>query len=89
MSGTERIVNKKQLSAPVRKPSGSASCGILDLTWVSCRWIDGDPLGEHSWCGEVKSRGAYCAYHAGMAYQPPAERKKPVGSWLDKQRRAA
>lgn len=75
--------------SPTSVPDGTAGCGLMDLTWRSCRWIDGDPSGQHSYCAQTKVRGSYCARHAAMAYQPPAERKKPVGSWLDKQRRAA
>lgn len=59
----------------VPKPTGAAGCGLLDLTSFSCRWIEGDPSGDHHYCGEMKVHGAYCAYHAAMAYQPAATRQ--------------
>lgn len=53
---------------------GADGCGILDLVDRSCRWINGDPAGKHSWCGKTRERGFYCADHAKIAYLPPANR---------------
>ena len=77
-------------AVPIVQPSGGAACDILGLKPWSCRWIDGDPLTSPArYCGEPRTRGAYCAYHGAMAYVPVAERDKPIKTWLDGKREAA
>jgi hypothetical protein len=36
-----------------------------------CHWPIGDPAnGEFTFCGRLRSRGAYCDAHAAAAYRP-------------------
>lgn len=40
------------------------------LNWHHCRFPYGDPgTQDFFFCGATKERGAYCAYHAAIAYQ--------------------
>ena len=50
---------------------------ILELTEQTCRWPVGDPgSGDFFFCGGNAVVGLpYCAYHARVAYQPPAARR--------------
>lgn len=53
----------------------------LQLTQLSertCKWPNGDPLTEDfSFCGnEAGDNGPYCGYHAKIAFQPAAERRR-------------
>ena len=53
-------------------------CTILDLTDSKCRWPIGDPgQPDFFFCGG-KTVGTlpYCGYHARIAYQPAAERRR-------------
>jgi GcrA cell cycle regulator len=51
---------------------------LLELTDKTCRWPIGDPATpEFFFCGGNPLIGLpYCHYHARIAYQPPAERRK-------------
>lgn len=38
--------------------------GLMDIGAHDCRWIDGDPLAEHSFCGKpVKEGSSWCPEH--------------------------
>jgi GcrA cell cycle regulator len=51
---------------------------ILELTDATCRWPMGDPgTAEFCYCGsQTKTSLPYCPYHARVAYQPLAERRR-------------
>jgi len=51
---------------------------ILELTEQTCRWPIGDPgSSEFFFCGGNTIGGLpYCAYHARIAYQPAADRRR-------------
>jgi len=51
---------------------------ILELTEQTCRWPIGDPgSSDFFFCGGNTVNGLpYCAYHARLAYQPPADRRR-------------
>ena len=51
---------------------------ILELTEQTCRWPIGDPgSSDFFFCGGNTVDGLpYCAYHARLAYQPPADRRR-------------
>lgn len=51
---------------------------ILNLTESTCKWPIGDPgRPDFFFCGRKSDNGIpYCAYHARIAYQPSAERKR-------------
>jgi GcrA cell cycle regulator len=51
---------------------------LLELSERTCKWPNGDPLHEEfSFCGnDVGEAGPYCGYHARVAYQPVAERRR-------------
>lgn len=43
--------------------------GLGDLQRRTCRWMDGDPRGEHFYCGnETATRSSYCPCHHAVAY---------------------
>jgi hypothetical protein len=42
--------------------------GTLDLEPNMCRWIDGDPKGDHSYCGKPTGGRSYCATHIPRVY---------------------
>jgi len=51
---------------------------ILQLNESTCRWPFGEP-GAESFCycgGQAKADMPYCPYHARIAYQPLAERRR-------------
>ena len=59
---------------------------IVELKESMCRWPLGDPAdSEFRYCGSPTASGPYCAYHAGLAYQPAQERRRD----RDRARRAA
>lgn len=40
------------------------------LTRTSCRWIDGDPRGDHAYCGlRARDGSSYCQHHHALAYR--------------------
>jgi len=51
---------------------------LLELSDKTCRWPIGDPATpEFFFCGGIPLMGLpYCHYHARIAYQPPAERRR-------------
>jgi GcrA cell cycle regulator len=51
---------------------------ILELTEATCRWPMGDPgNADFVYCGsQTKTSLPYCPYHARIAYQPLAERRR-------------
>ncbi len=51
---------------------------IMDLREYMCRWPMGDPTSpEFRFCGGRSATGLpYCAYHARIAYQPAADRRR-------------
>lgn len=51
---------------------------ILNLTEQTCKWPIGDPgRPDFFFCGRKSDSGIpYCAYHARIAYQPSAERRR-------------
>jgi GcrA cell cycle regulator len=53
-------------------------CSLLELNDSKCRWPIGDPgSAEFAFCGGNTVEGIpYCGYHARIAYQPVAERRK-------------
>jgi GcrA cell cycle regulator len=53
-------------------------CSLLELNDSKCRWPIGDPgSAEFSFCGGKTVEGVvYCGYHARIAYQPVADRRK-------------
>lgn len=57
-------------------PPRRGTATVLSVRRGQCRWPIGDPLAvDFSICGSPAVRGAYCAGHAEIAYQPFA--KKP------------
>lgn len=67
---------KPQLDAVVVPISKRAS--ILTLTETTCKWPIGDPGdGDFHFCGCKSEAGSpYCEYHAEIAYQPSADRRR-------------
>lgn len=51
---------------------------ITQLSEATCRWPFGDPTSEEfAYCGSsTKQNTPYCPYHARMAYQPLADRRR-------------
>jgi GcrA cell cycle regulator len=58
--------------------SQSGGVTIMELREGVCRWPLGDPTTpEFRYCGARAGEGLpYCPYHAQLAYQPAAERKR-------------
>ncbi|MEN5084195.1 GcrA family cell cycle regulator [Bosea sp. TWI1241] len=56
----------------------SERVSIMDLREYMCRWPMGDPTTpEFRFCGARSSTGLpYCSYHARIAYQPAADRRR-------------
>jgi GcrA cell cycle regulator len=54
---------------------------IMDLREYMCRWPMGDPTTpEFRFCGGRSQTGMpYCGYHARIAYQPAADRRRDRG----------
>ncbi len=51
---------------------------LIELTEKTCKWPIGDPLMEEfHFCGHDSGESSpYCTYHARLAFQPSAERKR-------------
>ena len=51
---------------------------LTELTEKTCKWPIGDPLTEDfAFCGaDCDDNAPYCTYHARLAFQPAAERKR-------------
>ena len=56
----------------------SRKLSLTDLTERTCKWPVGDPLkDDFHFCGaDASDASPYCGYHAKLAYQPVAERRK-------------
>ena len=52
-------------------------CSLLELDQEKCHWPIGDPgQPDFFFCGGVTANGPYCGYHARIAYQPVADRRR-------------
>src|SRR5690606_20678041 len=51
---------------------------LVELNERTCKWPNGDPLSEDfHFCGnDAAESGPYCKYHAKIAFQPAAERRR-------------
>lgn len=51
---------------------------LIQLSEKTCKWPNGDPLSEDfNFCGnDVGDSGPYCGFHASVAFQPAAERRR-------------
>ena len=51
---------------------------LIELNERTCKWPIGDPLaaGFHFCGAEASDTGPYCRYHARIAFQPPADRRR-------------
>jgi GcrA cell cycle regulator len=66
------------------RPSGnvvvpiSRKLALTELTERTCKWPMGDPLtDDFHFCGcESSDASPYCSYHAKLAYQPVADRRR-------------
>jgi Uncharacterized protein conserved in bacteria len=56
----------------------SRRLSLVQLTERTCKWPIGDPLQEgFHFCGNDSGEASpYCGYHARLAFQPSAERKR-------------
>src|SRR5262249_30485688 len=56
----------------------SRRLSLIQLNDRTCKWPNGDPLTEDfSFCGnDSMESGPYCTYHARVAFQPAAERRR-------------
>ena len=56
----------------------SRRLSLVQLSERTCKWPNGDPLTEDfSFCGnDSADSGPYCTYHARLAFQPAAERRR-------------
>lgn len=69
---------------PVIKPAAdvvvpiSKKLSLIELNEKTCKWPIGDPLTEDfHFCGNDSGEsGPYCTYHASLAFQPPADRRR-------------
>lgn len=67
---------KPKVDAPLRAPTAKM-LRLTQLTERTCKWPVGDPLKPgFGFCGVEVEDKPYCRFHRGLAYQPPAERKK-------------
>lgn len=55
---------------------------LTELTERTCKWPIGDPMADDfHFCGcESSDSSPYCAYHAKLAYQPVAERRRAAAA---------
>lgn len=62
--------------APPPAPLPSLKVALLDLKAEDCRYIDGDPRAEHSYCGHPRQPGSsYCAWHHRVCYSAVSEHR--------------
>lgn len=56
----------------------SLMLALTDLTERTCKWPEGDPQSEDfHFCGhDAGDATPYCAFHASLAYQPVADRRR-------------
>lgn len=71
--GRQAPVRHEEIEAPV-----PLKLELVQLTEMTCKWPIGDPAeDDFHFCGHgVKEGGPYCAYHANLAYQPLADRRR-------------
>ncbi len=79
----QALVAYEVQSEPVAEPIENIMpigqrCTLLELSDDKCRWPIGDPgSAEFFFCGGRPSGDApYCGYHARIAYQPVADRRR-------------
>ncbi|MFB2549762.1 GcrA family cell cycle regulator [Ensifer soli] len=77
----EEVVETVVEVAPVRSNvvvPMTRSIGLTQLTERTCKWPIGDPLNEEfHFCGnDSPDSSPYCSFHARIAYQPSAERRR-------------
>ncbi len=60
----------------------SRKLSLTDLTERTCKWPVGDPLkDDFHFCGvDASDASPYCGYHAKLAYQPVAERRRAAAA---------
>ncbi|MGI9401070.1 MAG: GcrA family cell cycle regulator [Rhizobiaceae bacterium] len=70
---TNRALIEEDIEAP--KPLKIA---LTELTEKTCKWPLGDPAtDDFHFCGhDICESGPYCRYHAKLAYQPVADRRR-------------
>ncbi len=58
-------------------PESKKLC-LVEISEKTCKWPHGDPASDDfHFCGHPpKDDGPYCEYHARLAYQPVAERRR-------------
>ena len=63
----------------------SQRLSLLELNEATCHWPVGDPSSpEFFFCGGKALAGLpYCAHHSRVAYQPAADRRRPIGEATD------
>ena len=68
----------KPVMLDLSEPPLVDNCSVLQLTERTCRWPVGDPTTEQfHFCARSSGAGMpYCAYHARIAYQPVADRRR-------------
>ncbi len=68
----------KPVMLDLSEPPLVENCSVLQLTERTCRWPVGDPTTEQfHFCARSAGTGMpYCAYHARVAYQPVADRRR-------------
>lgn len=59
-----------RVALPIDGDPQSRGCNIMGLHYLSCRWIVRGSGVSAIYCGERKSKGAYCTAHAKLAYVP-------------------
>jgi hypothetical protein len=59
--------------------------GLGEISRTTCRWIDGEPRGEHFYCGnETALRSSYCPCHHAVAYNRIAKEAPNPNSFIQK-----
>jgi GcrA cell cycle regulator len=83
-------IAQKALRAPLEKEAPKPPVEELEIPEAErktlssieprqCHWPYGDTAAsDFYFCGKTATRGAYCAFHAGKAFQPQSNRKKKV-----------
>lgn len=74
VSSAPRVVDVPivPVAEEAQKPRSKAPVPLLSLKPRSCRYIVNDKRGPMAvlYCGEPKTKGAYCAAHYALCYQP-------------------
>ena len=62
---------------PACDPITLMQLGLVETEHGQCRFPIGDPAGADTlFCGAKRERGAYCGWHANIAYRPAEERRR-------------